>query len=128
MAMEHIQFMEQMLVGKQPIRYNRNVNKLYIDTNWERLTVGSYIIVEAYQIVDPSVYAEVWKDRWLQNYATAKIKYQWGSNLTKFSGMQLPGGVQFNGEKILGDAQEELAKMEQEMISSYSLPVFDLIG
>jgi len=128
MAMEHIQFMEQMLVGKQPIRYNRNVNKLYIDTNWERLTVGSYIIVEAYQIVDPSVYAEVWKDRWLQNYATAKIKYQWGSNLTKFSGMQLPGGVQFNGEKILNDAQEELAKMEQEMISSYSLPVYDMIG
>lgn len=128
MTMEHIQFMEQMLVGKQPIRYNRNVNKLYIDTNWERLTVGSYIIVEAYQIVDPSVYAEVWKDRWLQNYATAKIKYQWGSNLTKFSGMQLPGGVQFNGEKILNDAQEELAKMEQEMISSYSLPVYDMIG
>lgn len=128
MTMEHIQFMEQMLVGKQPIRYNRNVNKLYIDTNWERLTVGSYIIVEAYQVVDPAVYADVWKDRWLQNYATAKIKYQWGSNLTKFSGMQLPGGVQFNGEKILGDAQEELTRMEQEMISSYSLPVYDMIG
>jgi hypothetical protein len=128
MAMEHIQFMEKLLVGSQPIRYNRNVNKLYIDTNWDRLQVGSYIIVEAYQIVDPAVYAEVWKDRWLQNYATAKIKYQWGSNLTKFSGMQLPGGVQFNGEKILGDAQEELTKMEQEMISSYSLPVYDMIG
>ena len=85
MTMEHIQFMEQMLVGKQPIRYNRNVNKLYIDTNWDRLTVGSYIIVEAYQVVDPAVYVDVWKDRWLQNYATAKIKYQWGSNLTKFS-------------------------------------------
>jgi hypothetical protein len=128
MTMEHIQFMEQMLVGKQPIRYNRNVNKLYIDTNWDRLQVGSYIIVEAYQVVDPAVYADVWKDRWLQNYATAKIKYQWGSNLTKFSGMQLPGGVQFNGEKILGDAQEELTRMEQEMISSYSLPVYDMIG
>lgn len=128
MTMEHIQFMEQMLVGKQPIRYNRNVNKLYIDTNWDRLTVGSYIIVEAYQVVDPAVYVDVWKDRWLQNYATAKIKYQWGSNLTKFSGMQLPGGVQFNGEKILGDAQEELTRMEQEMISSYSLPVYDMIG
>lgn len=128
MAMENIQFMEKLLVGSQPIRYNRNVNKLYIDTNWDRLSVGSYIIVEAYQIVDPSVYSEVWKDRWLQNYAAAKIKYQWGSNLTKFSDMQLPGGVRFNGEKILNDAQEELAKMEQEMISSYSLPVYDMIG
>jgi len=127
-AMEHIQFMEKMLVGSQPIRYNRNVNKLYIDTNWDKITTGNYIIVEAYQVVDPSTYADVWKDRWLQNYATQKIKYQWGSNLTKFSDMQLPGGVRFNGEKILSDAEAELRKMEEEMISSFSLPIFDLIG
>jgi hypothetical protein len=127
-AMEHIQFMEKMLVGSQPIRYNRNVNKLYIDTNWDKITTGNWIIVEAYQIVDPTTYADMWKDRWLQNYATAKIKYQWGSNLTKFSDMQLPGGVRFNGEKILGDAEAELRRMEDEMISSFSLPIFDLIG
>jgi hypothetical protein len=70
----------------------------------------------------------MWKDRWLQNYATQKIKYQWGSNLTKFSDMQLPGGVRFNGEKILSDAEAELRRMEDEMISSFSLPIFDLIG
>lgn len=128
MAMEHIQFMEKMLVGSQPIRYNRNMNRLYIDTNWERMQVGSYIIVEAYQIVDPTIYSDVWKDRWLQNYATAKIKYQWGSNLTKFQDMQLPGGVKFNGEKIMNDAESDLKKMEEEMISSYSLPVYSLIG
>lgn len=128
MTFEHIQFMENMLVGKQPIRYNRNVNKLYIDTNWSRLKVNDYIIVEAYQIVDPATYTDVWKDRWLQTYATAKIKYQWGSNLTKFSDMQLPGGVRFNGERILQDAQEEIRKLEEEMINSYSLPLNDLIG
>lgn len=128
MAMEHIQFMEKMLVGSQPIRYNRHMNRLYIDTNWERLQVGSYIIVEAYQIVDPADYVDIWKDRWLQNYATAKIKYQWGSNLTKFQDMQLPGGVKFNGEKIMNDAEADIKKMEEEMISSYSLPVYSLIG
>lgn len=128
MAMEHIQFMEKMLVGSQPIRYNRNMNRLYIDTNWERMTTGSYIIVEAYQIVDPTDYADVWKDRWLQNYATSKIKYQWGSNLTKFADMQLPGGIKFNGEKIMNDAEHDIKKMEEEMITSYSLPVFSLIG
>lgn len=128
MAFEHIQFMEKMLVGSQPIRYNRNTNKLFIDTNWDRLETGNYIIVEAYNVVDPNTYVDVWKDRWLQNYATAKIKYQWGSNLTKFSDMQLPGGVRFNGEKILADAEADLRRMEEEMISSFSLPVFDLIG
>jgi hypothetical protein len=128
MTFEHIQFMERMLVGQQPIRFNRHTNRLYIDTNTNRLTVGNYIIVEAYQVVDPDTYSDVWKDRWLQTYTTAKIKYQWGSNLTKFSDMQLPGGVRFNGEKILEDALAEIQRLEEDMISSYSLPVHDLIG
>lgn len=128
MAMQHIQFLEELLVGKQPLRYNRHVNKLYIDMDWGKVNEGQYIIAEAYNIVDPNVYADVWKDRWLQNYATAKIKYQWGSNLTKFSGMQLPGGVTFNGEQILQDSLAEIQRLEDEMIVSYSLPVTDMIG
>ena len=128
MAMQHIQFLEELLVGKQPLRYNRHVNKLHIDMDWGKVDVGNYIVAEAYQVVDPNTYADVWKDRWLQNYATAKIKYQWGSNLTKFEGMQLPGGVSFNGMQILQDAQTEIEKLEEDMISSYSLPVMDMIG
>jgi hypothetical protein len=128
MTMQHIQFMEEMLVGKQPIRYNRHINKLYIDTEWSKITTGDYVVAECYQIVDPNTYSDVWKDRWLQNYASAKIKYQWGTNLTKFSGMQLPGGVTFNGEQILQDAREEIQRLEEDMINSYSLPVHDMIG
>ena len=128
MAMQNIQFIEELLVGKQPIRYNRHVNRLHIDMDWARVNVGDYIVAECYQIVDPDVYTNVWKDRWLQNYATAKIKYQWGSNLTKFTAMQLPGGVTFNGEQILQDALAEIQRLEEEMISSYSLPVTDMTG
>ena len=128
MSMQHLQFMEEILVGKQPIRYNRHVNRLYIDVDWARLAIGDYIVAECYQIVDPETYTDVWKDRWLQNYATAKIKHQWGSNLTKFVGMNLPGNVQFNGEQILNDAKEEIQRLEEEMLTSYSLPVSDMIG
>jgi len=128
MGMQHIQFLEEILTGAQPIRYNRHVNKLYIDTDWSNLTEGQYIVAECYQIIDPEVYSDVWKDRWLQNYATAKIKYQWGSNLTKFEGMQLPGGVTFNGQQILSDSQAEIEKLEEDMVNSYSLPVHDMIG
>jgi hypothetical protein len=128
MSMENLQFMEKMLVGSQPIRYNRHMNKLYIDANWDTIEIGTYIVAECYSIVDPDQYVDVWKDRWLQNYASAKIKYQWGSNLTKFVGMNLPGNVQFNGEAILADALTEITKLEEEMISSYSLPVTDMIG
>lgn len=128
MSFQHLAFMQEILTGRQPIRYNRHVNKLYIDMSKDKISVGSYIIYECYQVVDPAVYQDVWKDRWLQNYATAKIQESWGRNLTKFTGMSLPGGVQFNGEKILDDAREDIRKMEDDMISSYSLPVTDMIG
>lgn len=128
MVMEHLALVQEMLVGKHPIRYSRHKDRLYVDMDWNSVKAGEYLLVEAYEVIDPDVYTDAWGDRWLQNYCTAKIKYQWGSNLTKFTGMSLPGGVQFNGERILQDAQEEIQKMEQEMISSYSLPVLDMIG
>lgn len=128
MAMQHLALISEFLVGQQPIRYSRHRDRLYVDTKWDNYNVGDYLLVEAYEVLDPDTFSEVWSDRWLQNYATEKIKYQWGSNLTKFTGMQLPGGVQFNGEKILADAEAAIAKMEEEMINAYSLPVADMIG
>ena len=128
MMFQHIQHMEQLLVGQQPIRYNRHMNRLFVDMDWNKVNVGNYLIVEAYQVVDPEVYTDVWGDRWFSLYTTALIKKQWGSNLTKFSGLQLPGGVQFNGDKIYNDAVAEIEQMEKEMSSSYSLPAFDMIG
>ena len=128
MAFQHIQLLEQLLVGQQPIRYNRHNDRLYVDMNWDKVNVGGYIIVEAYQVLDPDVYTDAWSDRWLTRYATALIKKQWGTNLTKFTGMQLPGGVQFNGDKIYNDAVAEIEQMEKDMSTSYSLPAFDMIG
>lgn len=128
MMFQHIQLLEQMLVGQQPIRYNRHMNRMFVDMDWNKVNVGNYLIVEAYQVVDPDTYPDVWGDRWLSLYTTALIKKQWGSNLTKFSGLQLPGGVQFNGDKIYNDAVNEIEQMEKEMSSSYSLPAYDMIG
>lgn len=128
MAMTHVQFLEQMLVGQQPIRYNRHMNRLYVDMDWNIINEGDYIVAEAYQIVDPEVYQDVWKDRWLLRYATCLIKQQWGSNLKKFGGMQMPGGITFNGQQIYDEATAERRELEQEMITSYSLPITDMIG
>ena len=128
MALTHIQQLEQLLVGQQPLRYNRHVNKLYIDTDWNIINVDDYIVIEAYQVVDPNVFTKTWGDRWLARYAAALIKQQWGQNLKKFQGMQLPGGLTFNGQQIYNEATEEREELEQEMITSYSLPVTDMIG
>ena len=92
MAMNHIQFLEQMLIGKQPIRYNRHINKLYIDMSWDQISPGNYLVVEAYQVVDPDLYTKAWGDRWLARYASCLIKQQWGQNLKKFEGMKMQIG------------------------------------
>jgi len=128
MVMTHLGVISEMLVGKQMIRYTRHRDRLYIDIDWDKVSTGEYFLVEAYEVIDPAEYTDAWGDRWLSRYATALIKKQWGTNLTKFTGLQLPGGVQFNGEKIYNDAVEEIEKMEQEMINSYSMPVMDMIN
>lgn len=128
MTRMHLELLSQMLVGQQPIRYNRHKDRLHVDTDWSKYNTGEYLLVEAYQVIDPDEWTDAWSDRWLQQYCSAKIKYQWGTNLTKFTGLQLPGGVQFNGERILDDAKNEIDKLEAEMISSYSLPIVDMIG
>jgi hypothetical protein len=128
MAMSHVQFLEQMLVGKQPLRYNRHSDRLYIDMSWDQIAVGNYLIVEAYQVLDPDVYTDAWGDRWLARYATCLIKQQWGQNMKKFRGMKLPGGIEFNGQQIYDEATAEREALEQEMIYTYSLPATDMIG
>ena len=121
--------MQELFVGKQPFRYNRHLDRLYIDMDWSfRVTAGEYIIIKCYRTADPDTYGDVWADRWLRKYATQLIKRQWGTNLKKFSGMQLPGGVTFNGEQIYNEAEEEIKRLEEEMINTYSLPSYDMIG
>ena len=129
MSMERIALMQELFVGKQLIRFNRHTDKLYIDMDWEtKIQPGEYMIIECYRTVDPTEYPDVWGDRWLRKYATQLIKRQWGTNLKKFSGMQLPGGITFNGEQIYTEAEEEIKRLEEEMINTYSLPTYDMIG
>ena len=66
--------------------------------------------------------SEVFNDRFLKRYATALIKYQWGSNLSKFAGIQMPGGVTLDGVRIMTEAKEEMDKIEDEIYNFNSLP------
>lgn len=127
-AMRHVAQLEEIFVGKQPIRFNRHTNKLHIDMHWNDINTGNYIIVDCYKVTDPGTYTDVWSDRWLMQYTTSLVKRQWGENLKKFEGLQMPGGLTFNGQKIWEEATEEIRRLEDEMISSYSLPVSDMTG
>jgi hypothetical protein len=70
----------------------------------------------------------VWNDRFLKQYATAKIKYQWGSNLSKFAGIQMPGGVTLDGVRIMQEAAEEMKELEEGLINTNVLPAEIMMG
>lgn len=72
--------------------------------------------------------SDVWNDRFLKQYATALIKYQWGTNLSKFAGVQMPGGVTLDGPRIMQEAQVEIDKIETEMQAYNVLPPEILTG
>ena len=129
MAMQNVALAEELFVGRQSLRFNRHINRLYIDMAWsEKVNVGEYIIIEGYQKINPDTFTDVYNDRWLQRYCTAQIKKQWGENLKKFEGISMPGGVSFNGQKIWDEATDEITKLEEEVINTYSLPVSDMVG
>jgi hypothetical protein len=73
-------------------------------------------------------YSDVWNDRFLKQYTTALIKYQWGSNLSKFASIQLPGGVTLDGPRIMTEAQAEIDKLEEQMHVINVLPGEIMMG
>lgn len=119
-----LQLIQDLLVGQKPIRFNRHQNRLYVDMGWrDDVQVNEWVIVEAYRILDPDTFTDVYNDMYLKRYATALIKKQWGNNLKKFEGVQLPGGVTLNGQKIYEEAVEEIDQLRQEVQNNFQLPV-----
>jgi len=128
-AQEYLQLINEMFTGQPMFRYNRHADKLYLDISWGTdANIDDFIIVEVDKILDPATYADIWGDMFLKRYNTALMKKQWGQNLTKFEGMQLPGGVTMNGRQLYDDATTELETIQTEMSLRYELPVDHLIG
>ena len=125
----HLTTLEKLLAGERQIRWNRKTDRLYIDTDWDKTyNVGDFIVAEAFAILDPATYTEVYDDMFLKKYATALIKKQWGANMSKFSGIQMPGGVTLNGDQIFQEAAQEIVQIEEEMQKKYELPPTFMIG
>jgi hypothetical protein len=126
---QYLSMLDMLLVGDRSFAYNRKTDKLEIHCNWtDVFDPGDFIIVECYRIVDPNTYTQVYDDRFLKEYATALIKKQWGINMKKFGGMQLPGGIVMNGQQVYDEAIEEIRLIQQDMQLSSELPVDFMVG
>ena len=128
-VMRHLDFLDHILVGEKPIRFNQNDNRLYIDQDWkEDLLVGEFLVIECYRKLDPNVYTDVYNDMILKRYVTALFKKQWGSNLSKFNGVAMLGGVTLNGQQIFSEALTDIEKIEDEIRKSFEMSQPLMIG
>tara|TARA_Y100001938_G_scaffold49564_1_gene69073 strand:+ start:114 stop:941 length:828 start_codon:yes stop_codon:yes gene_type:complete len=129
MTLRHLDMLDHILVGERPIRFNQHKNRLYIDMDWSNdVDAGDFIIIECYRKLDPSTFTDIFDDIFLKKYLIQLIKKQWGTNLSKFQGVAMLGGVQMNGEQIYSQAQEEINKLEEQIQLSYELPPNYMMG
>ena len=123
MTMRHLDFLDHILVGEKPMRFNHLSNRLFIDMDWGTdITAGEYLIFEVFRKLDPDTYTDIYDDIYLKRYATALIKRQWGQNLSKFNGTAMLGGVTLNGPELFSTAIAEQQKLEEEIRLNYEEP------
>lgn len=124
----YINLIEQFFSPEKAIRFSKVKNRIYIDGTMEDVSVGDYMIIESYAALDPNTYTEIYDDRLLKKYVTALIKKQWGLNMSKFDGVQLPGGITTRGSAIYQEAIQEIELIEQEIKGTHELPSDFFIG
>ena len=128
MVMSHLSLLDMTLNGKIIFRHNRLQEKLYLDIDWDMdVQVGEHLMVECYRALDPAEYTKMWNEPWLKHYTTALFKRSWATNLKKFSGMQLPGGVTIDGDKLYDEARSEMKELEEELMNK-SAPLDFFMG
>ena len=128
-VLRHLDFLDHILVGEKPLRFNQHDNRLYVDMDWKNdLQVGEYLVIECYRKLDPATFTDVNNDVFLKRYVTALFKKQWGANLSKFNGVAMLGGVTLNGQQIYTEALSDIEKLETELRTTYELNPALMIG
>ena len=127
---QHLSLLDMKLNGHPLVEFSRRQNRLFIFGDFEDqdIKAGEFIILETFTAIDPDTHTAVYIDMWVKSYATALIKEQWGLNLMKFEGMQLPGGVIINGRQLFDDAQGELQDLRERIRLEHEAPIDFFIG
>lgn len=119
----YLTMLQQIMTGDKSVRYKRYQNRLMIDMNWDEFfSAGNYVIIECYRAMQPDSYTQLYNDILAKKYCTALIKKQWGTNLKKYQGLQLPGGVVVDGQTMYNEALVEIEQIEAEALNAWSGP------
>lgn len=130
---QHLSLLDMKLNGHVQMHWSRYNNKLYIfgDMNDGDIAVGDKIVMEVFKEVRPDatgINSTIYDNIFIKEYTTALIKRQWGQNLIKFEGMQLPGGVTLNGRQLYDDAMQDIERLQERLRSEFEAPVDFFVG
>ena len=128
MVQTYLEDITFLLNPDMKFRFNIRQDRLYIDTDFKTINVGDHFVIDCFRILDPNDFTQVYNDQFLKRYFTALCKKQWGQNLIKFQGVQLPGGIQLNGRQIYDDGVREIDEIRSKMATDYEMPPLDMIG
>lgn len=127
---QYLSLLDMKLNGHPQTQWSRHQDRLHIfgDFNDDDIKVGEYVVAEVYTLIDPDTHTSIYNDMWLKEYTTALIKQQWGMNLIKFEGVQLPGGVILNGRQLYDDASTEIENLRQRIREEHEFPADFFVG
>lgn len=115
-VLSYLQLLHLELNGHTIHRFNRREGKLHIDVNFSQdITLGDFIIVHGYKMLDPKKYNRAFNDLHLKHLTTALVKKQWGMNIKKFSGVALIGDVIVDGQALYEEGKQEFEDIKQRM-------------
>jgi len=127
---QYLSLLDMKLNGHPQVQFSRRENRLYIFGDFADgdIIAGDYVVAEVYKILDPETNTSIYNDMWLKEYTTALIKQQWGANLIKFEGMQLPGGVMLNGRQLFDDATTDIDRLREAIRLEHEMPSDFFVG
>lgn len=127
-TLNYLSHLDFIMKKEKNFTFHRRMNRLMLEISWSTdVQVGDFIAAEVYRGIDDATYTQVYNDRWLKKYCSALVKQIHGTNLKKFSGVQLPGGMTYNGQQMYDEATQELEKLEEEAINM-SAPLSFFVG
>lgn len=138
-TMDKLALLDWLLNPEPTIAFTRYTDKIHLNIDWvNKVKVGDFLVFEVYRAIPepadavppdtPAITTKIFHDRWLQRYATAMFKQQWGANLKKFGGIQMLGGVTFSGQQLFDEATLELERLEEELHANYQPPPRIFLG
>lgn len=125
---QHLSLLDQTLIAQPSLRFNKHTNKVFIDADFSYLRADDYIVLEVYAVLDPDEFTKVYNDRILKKLVVAYFKKQWGTNMSKFQGVKLPGGIMLRGVEIYQEAMQEIEMAENELRSTFEVPANFITG